>query len=292
MNMAVPRVRVVTDSTSDIPEDIARQLDITIVPANIQFADRSFRDGIDLSRDEFYRRLVSGPDLPTTSAPAAGIFAQAYRDVAAQSTASGAPLEGIVAVHLASRLSGLFNSARLGAEEVTETRVHLIDSEQVSIGTGLLAIVAGRAAQAGLGLDEIVAMVEARVRRVRLLALLDTLDYVRRSGRLGAARWLLGTLLNIKPIIEVRHGEVLPPVEMMRTRGRGLERLVELATEIAPFEELAVVHARAPQLAETLLDHLAALHPRAQIVCGEVGVTIGTYAGPGAVGFICVQRAD
>jgi DegV family protein with EDD domain len=292
MHMAVPRVRVVTDSTSDIPEDIARQLDITIVPANIQFADRSFQDGIDLSRDEFYRRLVSGPDLPTTSAPAAGIFAQTYRDVAARSAALGPPLEGIVAVHLASRLSGLFNSARLGAEEVTETSVRLIDSEQVSIGTGLLAIVAARAAQAGLGMDEIVALVEARVRRVRLLALLDTLDYVRRSGRLGAARWLLGTLLNIRPIIAVRHGEVLPPVEMVRTRARGLERLVELATEIAPFEELAVVHARAPQLAQTLLEQLAALHPRDKIICGEVGVTIGTYAGPGAVGFICVQRND
>lgn len=290
--MPVPRVRVVTDSTSDIPEDIARQLDITIVPANIQFADRSFQDGVDLSRDEFYRRLVLGPDLPTTSAPAAGIFAQTYRDVAALSTAAGQPLEGVVAVHLASRLSGLFNSARLGAEEVTDTQVRLVDSQQVSMGTGLLAIVAARAAQAGLGLDEIVALVEARVPRVRLLALLDTLDYVRRSGRLGRARWLLGTLLNIKPIIEVRHGEVLPPVELVRTRGHGLERLTELATEIAPFEELAVVHARAPQLAGTLLDRLATLHPRDQIICGEVGVTIGTYAGPGAVGFICVQRGD
>lgn len=290
--MPVPRVRVVTDSTSDIPEDIARQLDITIVPANIQFADRSFQDGVDLSRDEFYRRLVLGPDLPTTSAPAAGIFAQTYRDVAARSAAAGQPLEGVVAVHLASRLSGLFNSARLGAEEVTDTQVRLVDSQQVSMGTGLLAIVAARAAQAGLGLDEIVALVEARVPRVRLLALLDTLDYVRRSGRLGPARWLLGTLLNIKPIIEVRHGEVLPPVELVRTRGHGLERLTELATEIAPFEELAVVHARAPQLAGTLLDRLATLHPRDQIICGEVGVTIGTYAGPGAVGFICVQRGD
>jgi DegV family protein with EDD domain len=292
MNMPVPRVRVVTDSTSDIPEDIARQLDITIVPANIQFADRSFQDGIGLSRDEFYRRLVLGPDLPTTSAPAAGLFAQTYRDVAARSAAAGHPLEGVVAVHLASRLSGLFNAARLGAEDVSETQVRLVDSEQVSIGTGLLAIVAARAAQAGLGLDEIVALVGARVPRVRLLALLDTLDYVRRSGRLGPARWLLGTILNIKPIIEVRHGEVLPPVELVRTRGQGLERLVELATELAPFEELAVVHARAPQLAGTLLDRLAVLHPRDQIVCGEVGVTIGTYAGPGAVGFICVQRGD
>jgi DegV family protein with EDD domain len=292
MNMPIPRVRVVTDSTSDIPEDIARQLDITVVPANIQFADRSFQDGVDLSRDEFYRRLVSGTDLPTTSAPAAGIFAQTYRGVAARSAAAGQPLEGVVAVHLASRLSGLFNAARLGAEDVTETQVHLVDSQQVSIGTGLLAIVAARAAQAGMGLHEIVELVEARVPRVRLLALLDTLDYVRRSGRLGPARWLLGTLLNIKPIIAVRHGEVLPPVELARTRGQGLQRLTELATELAPFEELAVVHAQTPQLAATLLDRLSLLHPRDQIICSEVGVTIGTYAGPGAVGFICVQRAD
>ncbi len=289
--MPVPRVRVVTDSTSDIPEDVACQLDITVVPANIQFADGSYLDGVDLSRDEFYRRLVLGPDLPTTSAPAAGIFAQAYRQ-AARPAADGQAVEGVVAVHLASHLSALFNSAWLGAQEVTETQVRLVDSQQVSIGTGLLAIVAARAAQAGLGLDEIVKLVEARVPRVHLLALLDTLDYVRRSGRLGAARWLVGTILNIKPIIEVRLGEVLPPVELVRTRSHGLERLTELATDLAPFEELAVVHARAPQLAATLLDRLAALHPREQIICGEVGVTIGTYAGPGAVGFICMQRGN
>jgi DegV family protein with EDD domain len=291
MNMPVPRVRVVTDSTSDLPEELVRRLDITIVPANVQFADRGFQDGVDLSRDEFYRRLVQGPDLPTTSAPAAGIFAQTYRGVAARSAAAGQPLEGVVAVHLASRLSGLFNAARLGAEDVTETQVRLVDSQQVSIGTGLLAIVAARAAQAGLGLDEISKMLESRAPRVRLFALLDTLDYVRRSGRLGAARWLLGTLLNIKPIIAVRQGEVLPPVEMVRTRGQGLDRLTGLATELAPFEELAVVHARAPELAAKLMDRLAALHPPDQIIRSEVGVTIGTYAGPGAVGFVCIPRS-
>jgi DegV family protein with EDD domain len=288
--MPLPTVRIVTDSTADIPPEIARELDITVVPANVQFGSESFRDGVDLSRDAFYQRLVTDPVLPTTSAPAVGVFAEAYRQVAARARAAGQPFSGIVAVHLAARLSALYNSARLGAEDVPDVPVRLVDSQQVSIGTGLLAIVAARAAKRGMGLDEVAALVEQRVPHVRLLAMLDTLEYIRRSGRLGKAKWLLGTLLHIKPIIEVRQAEVLPPVELPRTRSQALDRLAEMAAELAPFEELAVMHARAPDLAESLQHRLGRLHPPECIILGEVGVTIGTYAGPGAVGFICVRR--
>jgi DegV family protein with EDD domain len=287
--MPVPRVRVVTDSTADLPPDLARRLNISIIPANIQFGSESFLDGINLSRDEFYQRLSAGPDLPTTSAPAVGVFSAAYRRAADDAVAAGEPLEGIIAIHLASRLSALFNAAWLGAEAVTETRVRVLDSQQLSIGTGLLAVAAARAAHAGASLNEIAALVEERTPRVRLLAMLDTLDYVQRSGRLGRAQWLVGTLLSIKPIISVYLGEV-GLAESVRTRSAAVDRLVEMAGEAAPFEELAVVHARAPELGLRLTDRLAELHPSHGVIFGEVGVTIGTYAGPGAVGFIGMGR--
>ncbi len=288
--MTVPRVRVVTDSTADIPPDLAAELNISVIPAYVQFGAESFRDGVDLTRDEFFRRLAQGPVLPTTAAPAVGVFAHAYRLAAAQGAAAGPGFEGVLAVHLSSRLSALYNAAMLGAEE-SGVPVRLVDSQQVSIGTGILAILAARAARDGMGLDEVAAMTTAQAERVYLYAMLETLDYVERSGRLGKAQWLVGTMLNIKPIIRIRLGEVLPPRDLLRTRARALERLVEIAGGLAPFDGLAVVHARAPEHGRDLMGRLAPLAPAGGIIFGEVGVTIGTYAGPGAVGFVGVQAA-
>lgn len=281
---------MVTDSTADLPSDVAAALDITVIPAHVQFGPESFRDGVDLSKDEFFRRLVQGPVLPTTAAPAVGVFADAYRLAAERGAASGPGFEGVLAIHLSSRLSGLYNSARLGAEEAG-VPVRLVDSQQVSIGTGILAVLAARAARAGMGLAEIEAMVTAQVQRVYLFAMLETLDFVQRSGRLGRAQWLVGTMLNIKPIIRVRLGEVLPVRDVLRTRARAMDRLAEIARELAPFEGLAVMHARAEEQGRVLLDRLAPLSPADGIIFGEVGVTIGTYAGPGAIGFIGVRAA-
>lgn len=285
----VPKVRVVTDSTADIPADLAAALGITVVPANVHFGKETFLDGVSLSRDEFYRRLISGPVLPTTAAPAPGVFAGVYQGLLRQAEAEGQALEGIVSIHVASRLSGLYNAARLGAEALPGVAIRLVDSQQISIGTGWLAILAGRAAKAGESLDAIVSGLQARVPRLRLLAVVDTLEYVRRSGRLGKAQWLVGTLLSVKPIIEVRFGELLPPLELVRTRSRATERLVEMAARLAPFEEMAVMHAHAPDLGQALLARVTALHPPEQTLFAEVGVTVGSYAGPGAVGIIGIQ---
>ena len=288
--MAVPRVLVVTDSTADIPPEIARQLDITVIPANVQFGSESFLDGVNLSRDEFYRRLVEGPVHPTTASPAVGVFAQAYRDAAAMCRARGDQVAGIVSIHPPAALSALQNSAWLAAQEVPEIPVRRVDSQQVSTGTGILAVSAARDAARGLGLDEVAGLAEDRASRTYLRAMLNTLEYVRRSGRLGAARWLIGTLLHIKPIIGVYHGVVQPPLDSPRTRSRGMDSLVEMATELAPLEDLAVVHARAPEMAGELMDRLSGIFPRERMLTGEVGVTIGAYAGPGAVGFMAIRE--
>jgi DegV family protein with EDD domain len=285
-----PSVRVVTDSTADLPADLAAELGITVVPANLHFGLETFLDGPEMSRQAFYERLMRDPVLPTTSSPAVGVFTDTYRRLVQESRDAGEELEGIVSVHLASRLSAVYNAARLGALDVPEVAVRLVDSCQISIGTGWLAILAARAARAGRRLEEIAAFVEDRVPRLRLIAALSTLDYVRRSGRLGRAGWLVGTLLSIKPIIEIRDGEVLPPRDLVRTRSRALDRLVEIAESLAPFEELSVMHAHAPELGQVLLERLSAVHPPERILLAEVGVTVGTYAGPGAVGIIGIVR--
>jgi len=279
-----PRVRVVTDSVSDMPADLAASLGITVIPCNVQFGQEVFLDGINLSREEFYARLVSGPILPTTSAPAVGIFEETYRRLAAEAERAGAPLEGIVTIHAAANLSAIYNSARLGAEAAAPAvRVVAIDSQQVSMSIGWLCVIAARLAAAGHSLDEIVAQVQALVPRAHLLAVLDTLQFVQRSGRIGKAQFLLGMLLSIKPLLEVRGGELLP-LGTVRTRSRAIERLVELGASLAPYEEVAVMHARAPEVAQQVADMLAAWHPRERIVIGEIGVVLGTHAGPGAVG--------
>jgi len=283
---AYPTVRVVTDSTADIPQEMAVALDITVIPANVHFGTETFLDGVNLNKEEFYRRMVEGPVLPTTSAPAPGTFSATYRALWDQARASGRPLEGIVSIHLPAHLSAILNSAHLGAQGVPEARIRLLDSQQLSFGTGWLAVLAAKAAQAGKNLEQVVALVRDLIPRLRLIAMLDTLEYVRRSGRLGAAQWLLGSLLHIKPLLEVRHGEVRPLPVRARTRAQALDRLAEIAAQMGPFEELAVMHANAPEVGRELLARIAHLHPPERIVFGEIGVTIGTYAGPGAVGII------
>lgn len=285
-----PSVRVVTDSTADIPPEMVSALGITVVPANVQFGAETFLDGVDLSKKEFYRRMVEGPVLPTTSAPAPGVFSAIYRDLWERAKASGHPLEGIVSIHLPAHLSAILNSAHLGARGVPEARIRFFDSRQVSFGTGWLAVLAAKAAQAGKNLEQVTTLVESLIPRLRLIAMLDTLEYIRRSGRLGAAQWLLGTLLHIKPLLEVRHGEVRPLPVRARTRAQAMDRLAEIAAQMGPFEELAVMHANAPETGQELLNRMAKLHPPERIVFGEIGVTIGAYAGPGAVGVIGIVK--
>ena len=273
-------VKIVTDSTADIPEKLATELGITIVPCNVHFGLETYRDGLDLSKEEFYARLKTSPTLPTTSAPAAGLFEATYRELASET-------DQILSIHLASALSAIYNSACLGAEAIADVEITLIDSEQVSMGLGWLVIAAARAAQAGQSLAQIMALVEDMMPRVRLFAALDTLEYLQKGGRVGKTVAVLGTLLNIKPLVEVRDSAVLP-LERVRTRRRSIQRLIELAAELGPLEELAVIHTNAPQEAQQLAEGISFLHPLERILIAEAGVIIGTHAGPNGLGVACV----
>ncbi len=275
-------VRVVTDSTCDLPSDLVREHGITVVPAFINIGERSYRDGIDLSREEFYRALPGLKEPPTTAAPAVGAFAAVYERL----TAEGA--SGIISVHVASSLSGIVNAARLGAEAAPAAIVHLVDSGQLSMGLGWLAVVAARAAAAGQAAVDIVGLLEAARPRTRVYALLDTLEFLRRSGRVNWAQFGLGTLLSIKPIIHCYEGVV--GLERVRTWRRATERLLAEFDALLPVAELAVLHTDAREAAEGFRDLLSSRRPDAPTPpILEVTPAIGTHIGPGAVGFACIQ---
>jgi DegV family protein with EDD domain len=273
-------VKIVTDSTADIPEELAAALEITIVPCNVHFGLETYRDGLELSKEEFYTKLKTSSTLPTTSAPAVGLFEATYKELASET-------DQILSIHLASTLSAIYNSAHLGAEAVSGVEITLIDSGQVSMGLGWLVIAAARAAQEGQPLAQIGALVEDMRPRVRVFAALDTLEYLRKGGRVGKTVAALGTLLNIKPLVEVRDSAVLP-LERVRTRRRSIQRLIELVAELGPLEELAVLHTNAPQEAQRLAEEISFLHPLERILIVEAGVIIGTHAGPNGLGVACM----
>ncbi len=271
-------VKIVTDSLADIPPSILRELDIATIPCIVRFGEREYRDRVDLSLNQFYKQLVSTSALPATSQPPVGIFEQVYRDLAAKTNE-------ILSIHVIGALSGTFNTARLAAESVAsdKTTIEVMDSHQISMAVGWLVVLAARAAKAGFPLAEIKGIVEDAVQRVHLVAMLDTLEYAKRSGRLGKGAALIGTLLNVKPLLSVTHDEVVP-VENVRTQKRALERLAEIALGSGPIQELAVIHAAAERHAQELKRILAETFPEEQIVLAETGPVLGAHVGPGAVG--------
>jgi len=273
-------IRVLVDSTADIPPDLSAELGITVVPDLVHFGSETFRDGVDLSDEEFYARLETSPVHPTTSSPGAGVFAVAYREL----VDAGAD---VVSIHPEATFSSLYSTAVLAAREIAAGRIAVVDSRQIAMGTGWLAILAARAGRAGANLDEVVALVEEARERVRLVAVLDTIVPLQKSGRLGILTALVGTLLKIKPLFAVRVGEPAL-LERPRTRRKARARLLEYIRELAPFQELAVVHTVAWAEAQALADDLAAarVHPRDRILIAQVGAAIGAHVGPRAVG-IC-----
>jgi DegV family protein with EDD domain len=275
----MPTVKIVTDSLADIPPSILRELDITTIPCIVRFGEREYRDRIDLSLNQFYKQLISNSTLPATSQPSVGVFEQVYRDLSAKTSE-------ILSIHVIGSLSGTFNTARLAADNIagnTKVTIEVIDSHQISMAVGWLVILAARAAKAGFPLAEIKSIVEDAVHRVHLIAMLDTLEYAKRSGRLGKGAALIGTLLNVKPLLSVNRDEVVP-VENVRTQKRAIERLSEIVLASGPIQELAVIHAAAERHAQELKQLLSETFPEEQIVLAETGPVLGAHVGPGAVG--------
>ena len=223
-------VRIVTDSTSDLPPEICRELDITVVPLTVNFDDMGYRDGVDLSADEFYKKLIESDKLPTTSQPSAGAFAEAYKDVAKDT-------DEILSIHISGKLSQTYNSARLAATEMEGScNVQVMDSLQVSMGLGCIVMSAARAARDGASMEDLQQLVSKLMPETRTLALLETLEYLAKGGRIGKVQAYLGNSLRplaifkVIPIVEVRDGEA-HPLARVRTRQKGLDRLLTEAQQ-------------------------------------------------------------
>ncbi|HET7487919.1 MAG TPA: DegV family protein [Acidimicrobiales bacterium] len=265
---------MVADTASDLPATLAEMHGIDLVPLTVRFGEQEFAD---LSPADFWTRLATSSELPQTAAPAPGLFEQAYRRAAA------AGADGVVCVTISSKLSATYEAAVMAAKAVDGTiPVRVVDSRAVSMAEGTVAVVAAELAEAGKGLDDVASGAEAVIPRVRTFAALDTLENLRKGGRIGAAQALIGSILSIKPIIQVADGKV-EPESKQRTRGRSLTYLAEKVRAAAPVEHLTVMHGGAPDV-DTLIGMLSDVCPRDQIGVGDVGAVIGTHAGPRVIG--------
>lgn len=270
------KIKVVTDSAADVPSELAHRLDITVLPCYVLFGSEVYRDGVDLTHREFYDKLATSPILPTTSQPPLGLFVETYQNLLQES-------EGIVSIHIASTLSGVFNAARVAADVLSQAPVVVMDSQQLSMGAGWQVIVAAQAAQEGHTLAEIVSLVQAIRPRARAAAMLDHLEYVRRSGRISRVTAVMGTALRVKPLLQIVTGEVMP-MATVRTREKALRRLAESMAAQGAFQELCVVHADAAEAAQEIVERLSTEHPRERLLLCQAGAAVTTHLGLGAVG--------
>ena len=277
-------IRIVTDSTCDVPLDIAEKLAIKVVPVFINIGDQSYLDGVDLSRREFFVNLPDYDSFPTTAAPASGTFTAIYQELVEEGATE------ILSLHIAANLSNTFNAARLGAEDVQGATVTLWDTKQITMGSGLQIMAAAEAAAAGSSMAEILTMLEEKRSKTRIYAVLNTLEFLRRSGRVSWTQFGLGTLLRIKPVIEVHASDVIMK-ERVRTSKRAARRLIELVESQQPLERIAVLHANNLEAAQRLQEQIAHLFPPDQdVIFMEITPAIGSHIGPGAVGFAFISK--
>jgi DegV family protein with EDD domain len=276
-------VRVVTDSTSDITQADARALGITVVPLNIHAGTRQFRDGIDITPPEFFRRLAASKTLPKTSQPSAGAFLEVYEALTKDT-------DEILSIHISGKLSGTLNSARAAQQELgPKARIEVLDSETVSVPLAFAARAAQDAATRGAGLAECAEAARDTLARTTLVYVLDTLEYLQRGGRIGRARAWLGAVFNVKPVLTVKDGEIAP-LERVRTRARAEERVFELATTDPDPERLAIAHSSSDEEGERWAARLREARPGVPVEVGWLGPVVGVYGGPKVLGMAVLHR--
>ena len=270
-------VRIVTDSSSDIPPGIARELDITVVPLSVRFGDRVYRDGVDIMPDEFYRRLVEEPVQPATAAMSPGDFAAVYNDLAA-----GA--DGIVSIHLSRKVSAAYDAAVQGRSLMQNRAcpLEVVDSRFVTVALGLIAIAAARAAKAGKDMQEVVSQVNALIPHVRVYGILDTLKYVMKGGRLGKAGPIISSMLPVKPVLTMRDGTVAP-IGAARTRASAIERLCGLIAAVPMVREIGIAHSTSEEELNSFMAKIKAILPGVKPVVSKLGPALGVHGGPGSI---------
>ena len=270
-------VKVVVDSTSDIPEKLAKEWDITIVPAYVVFGGKSFRDRLDISEDEVYARLDHDSVFPTTSVPSPQDFADVYNKLADET-------DEIISIHLTSRESGVYNSALLGKGLINKKcHIEVIDSLSVAMSYGILAIAAAKEAKTGASLGKVAEVVRQSIPRMHLIMVLDTLKYVVRGGRVGKGYGLLGSVLRVKPLLTMRDGKLML-AGVARTRAKAINRLYDFVEDFPQVSEIAVSYTTSNEEAEALAERIKSSHPDIPLYLTRLGPVLGTHAGPGAMG--------
>jgi len=276
-------VRIITDSTADIPPQVAAEYGIRVMPLYVHFGNEVYRDGIDLKPDEFYPRLVANKTLPTTSTVAPVDFAQLCDELSQETNE-------ILAITLSSKLSATYDVALQGRDlrKDKKCRVEVLDSKLFSMALGLVVIGAARRAREGASLDDVVESAKGLYSRIHVRMTFDTLEYVRKGGRIGAAEAFMGRMLDVKPILTLKDG-MATPVVRRRTRAKAIEYLRKFAASFDSIAELAVAYTTTPEDAVGLINDLDDVFPKERVYLSVIGPVLGTHLGPGALGIAVVE---
>ena len=276
-------VRIVTDSSADLPAELVQQHQITVLPCYVVVDDQTLKDGVDIQADDFYRRLQAGGPTPTTAQPTVADFQAVYQDLTSQG-------DQVVSIHVSGKLSGTLNSAEQAKGSLYGEAVEIIDSRLAAMPLGLVVLEAAALAAEGGSHQEVAEKVRQGLNLHHGLFALDTLEFLQKGGRIGKAQAFLGSVLNVKPILRLHEGEA-HPVERPRNRERALHRLVELVKELGPVRRMAVIHSTDAERMAVLKQELTVLLPADQIIEARFGSTLGTYIGPDALGVAITQEA-
>ena len=269
-------IKIVTDSSADVPARLAQELGITVVPLYVRFGEEVYRERVEISEEDFYQRLLHGPIHPVTIQPNPQDFANVYQKLAPEA-------DGIVSIHISSKLSGTCNSASQGWEVIEKgCPIEVIDSQVLTVGLGLICIAAATVAKTGADLQQVVKEVKQTLPNVHLLALVDTLKYLLLGGRIGKAKALVGSLLNVKPLLTLEEGEVVPRGQA-RTRSKGIERLFDFVAKATNIQDLAVAYSTTPDEADSLKERIASIFDRRRIHITRLGPALGAHFGPGTL---------
>ncbi len=277
------KIRIVTDSASDIPVKLREELGITVIPIYVRFGNEAFKDGVEITNEEFYRRLVTGEVFPGTMQPSPADFQEVYEKLAQDA-------DGIISIHLSEKFSGTLNSARQARDMInSKCPIEIIDSESMTIGLGMICIAAARAVKAGKNMSEVVKVVKEAIPEIHIMVLFDSLKYLAKGGRIGKAKGLLGSILNVKPLLGMKDGIVVP-ISQVRSYSKGLEQqyqfIANALKEKGRVKDLAIMYNTTEKEANALAERVAPLYPREKIIMGPIGPILGTHAGPNLVGVV------
>ena len=275
-------IRIVTDSTCDLPEEIVSQQEITVIPLHINVGEKAYLDGVDLTRLEFYAQLPDYFPAPKTAAPGSEVFVQAYERLANEGA------QAILSIHISETLSATINSARTAAEQFTRIPVTVLDSSQLSLGTGFIVEKAAQMAKIDKTVEEIISALKEVMKRTYVFASLKTLEYLRRGGRMNFAIAKFGEILQIKPLLHMNMGKAT--ALRTRTNKRARKRLLDWLAEYAPYEKLAIVHAGVQEDAEALYEQVRSFFPESKVPIVQITPVLGAHLGIGAIGFACISK--